>query len=126
MTEVRVDGQAVQVGSRTYALENISLATAEKSPNTWTGIGMMLTGIVPLVILLATDNITNGLCVGVLGAVVVAGLLVAVFGGSLWWVTVETKQGKRKRIWSAPEAKAKALVEQINAALARESPRVLE
>ena len=125
MTEISIDGQAVRIGSRTYALENIALATAQKSPNLWTGIGMALMGVVPMVILLATGNI-NYLCLGVLGAGAGIGLLVALLGGSLWWVTVETKQGKRKRIWSAPEIEAKALAEQINAALARESPRMLE
>ena len=125
MTEVRVDGQAVQVWAQTYALANIALATVARSPNRGTGIGMALMGLIPLVILLASGN-TDGLCLGILGGTVAIGALVAVFGGSLWWVTVETKQGKRKRIWSASETEAKALVEQINAALARESPRVLK
>ena len=125
MSEVRVDGQAVQVGTRTYALANIALATAARSPNRGTGIGMALMGLIPIAVLLATGN-TDGLCLGVFGALVVIGVLVVMVGGSLWWVTIETKQGKRRRIWSAPEIEAKALAEQINAALARESPRMLE
>jgi len=63
VTEVRVDGQAVQIGSSTYALQNIALATAEQSANRFTGIGMALMGVIPLVILLATGN-TDGVKFG--------------------------------------------------------------
>lgn len=126
MTErVQVDGQAVTIGSKVYALENIALATVAKSPNRGTGIGMVLMGIVPLVILLATGN-TNGLCLGMFGALAVIGVLVVVMGGSLWRVSIETKQGKRRRIWSAPEAEAQALADKINAALEHGAARVIE
>ena len=123
--QVRVDGQAVTIGSRTYALENIALATAQKSANLWTGIGLVIMGGLPLAVLLATGN-TNGLCLGVFGALVGIGLLVALFGGSAWWVYVETTQGKRRRIWSAPEARARALAEEINQAKGRAGPRIIE
>lgn len=123
--QVRVDGQAVTVGSSIYALENIALAVAVKSPNMGTGIVMVILGLLPALLLVVTGN-TNGLCLAVFGGVVVLGLGIALFGGSLWWVYVETKQGKRKRIWSAPEARAQALAEEINRALERGSSRVIE
>lgn len=123
--QVSVDGQAVTIGSKTYALENIALATVERSSNRWTGIGMVILGGLPLALLLVTGN-TNGLCLGVLGVAVVVGLLVVVFGGSAWWVYIETTQGKRRRIWSAPEPRARALADEINQAKGRESPRVIE
>ena len=123
--DVTVNDQAVTIGPKTYALDNIALATAEKSANLWTGIGMAVLGVIPLVVLLATGN-DNGLCLGVFGAVAVIGLLVAAVGGSAWWVYVETTQGKRRRIWSAPEARARSLAEQINQAKGRGSPRVIE
>ena len=122
---VRVDDQAVTIGPKTYALDNIALATAEKSANLWTGIGMMAMGLIPLAVLLATGH-TNGLCLGMFGALAAIGVLVALFGGSAWWVYIETAQGQRRRIWSASEARARALVEQINQAKGRGSPRVIE
>ena len=123
--QISVNDQAVQVGSRTYALENIALATAQRSANLWTGIGLVLVGGLPLAVLLATGN-TNGLCLGVFGALVGIGLLVALFGGSAWWVYIETTQGKRRRIWSAPRPRAQELAEEINQAKGRAGPRVIE
>lgn len=122
---VSVSGQAVTIGPKVYALDNIALATAQRSANLWTGIVLMVLGGLPVAVLLATGN-DNGLCLGIFGAVAVAGLFVALFGGSAWWVYVETTQGKRRRIWSAPEARARALAEEINKAKGKESPRIIE
>lgn len=103
------------VGAKTYALENITLATAQKSSNRASGWMMVALGVGLLVLLLATGN-DQGLCLAVVAGMVLVGIAVALAGGDLWWVYVETAQGKRRKVLSAPEAEALALVEAINQA----------
>lgn len=114
---VRVtDLEAVFGANSRFALSNIAIASAAKSPNAATGIGLLVVGLVfaAFWILAGADDL---FCLMFPAALAILGILVWAMGGSLWWVHVETTQGKKKKMLSTDKERAETIVNAVNQAI---------